>query len=114
MKAEVISIGTELLLGDINDTNATFIRNEYTRPLFFDPTTQTNLTGIYAFTLRDGLWSRAMDATSSPLDIKLAVTYPGNPTLIRLFGRKLVPFGIRQTIGAGATKKVIEKIPVLK
>lgn len=96
------------------DSNALFVRNELTRPLFNDPTTQSNLTGIYALTLRDGLWSRAMDASASPIDIKLDVTFPGNPTLIRLFGRKLVPFGIRQTTGEGATKKVIEKVPVLK
>jgi hypothetical protein len=96
------------------DSNASYIQQRWTRPLFNDPTAQTNLTGIYALPLRDGLWSRAMDATASPLDIKLNVTKTANPCNVRVFGRKLVPFGIRQTVGQGATKKVIEKTPVLK
>lgn len=94
------------------DGNAEFIRDQYTRPLFADPTTQNSLRGIYILPLRDGRWSAAMDAVKDQLDIKLAITYPGSPTTIRVMGRKLVPFGIRAY--DAKTKTVTEKIPIQK
>lgn len=96
------------------DNNAEFVRMRYTRPIFYDPTEGTNLTGIYIFPLRDGLWSRAMDATSVPLDLKLNVTSLSGTSQVIISGRKLVPFGIRQTTVANGQKSVVEKTPILR
>jgi hypothetical protein len=94
--------------------NAEFVRERYTKEQFYDPTaathsTGTGLTGIYAIPLRDGLWSRALDATSQPVVLKLAVTGPGSGHTfnVRLIGRKLVPGGIKKTVkGANGAKTV--------
>lgn len=91
------------------DANAGFVRNRYTRPLMNDFGNVNALTGIYALPMRDGLWSRALDATATPIVIKLAVNGPagGHVFNIRLVGRKLVPGGIKKTIkGAGGAKTV--------
>lgn len=95
-------------------TNATFVRQVYTKPLFYDPNGGAHgLTGIYALPLRDGLWSRALDATSSPIIIKLAVTGPagGHAFTVRVCGRKIVPGGIKKTIRDAAGKKTVVGIP---
>lgn len=56
-----------------------------------------NSTGIYPFTLRDGMYSNAVDSLQSPISIKLNVTFnSGHTNLIRLIGRRMVP---------GATQK---------
>ena len=99
------------------DNNAEYIREHFTRPLFYDPTEQSNLTGIYILPLRDGLWSRGIDARSAPIDIKLNVTYPGNPTNLHVAGRKLIPSAIRYTAYDKTTGKkstVTERVPILK
>lgn len=91
------------------DSNATFVRNRYTRPLMYDRGNVNSLVGIYALPLRDGLWSRALDASSTPIVIKLAVNGPagGHVFNIRLVGRKLVPGGVKKTTkGAGGAKVV--------
>jgi hypothetical protein len=93
---------------------AGFIRERWTRPLFNDPTTQNNLRGIYVIPLRDGRWSGGLDALNTPLDIKLNVTFPGNATVVHIGGRKIVPFGIRQTThGPGGAKTRKENVPIL-
>lgn len=93
---------------------AGFIRERWTRPLFNDPTTQNNLKGIYIVPMRDGLWSGGLDALNTLLDIKLNVTKPGTAAQVRIGGRKVVPFGIRQTIhGAGGSKSRKENVPIL-
>jgi hypothetical protein len=101
--------------------NAEFVRERYTKELFYDPTGATHsndyqavsgangLTGLYAMPLRDGLWSRALDATSQPVVLKLAVNGPGSGHTfnIRLIGRKLVPGGIKKTVtGANGQQTV--------
>jgi hypothetical protein len=48
-------------------------------------------TGIYAQTFRSGMFTRNIDALTAQIIIKLGVTYPGSPTNIRLFGRRMVP-----------------------
>lgn len=95
-------------------SNAEFVRERYTKEQFYDPTgathsTGTGLTGLYAIPLRDGLWSRALDATSQPVVLKLAVNGPGGGHTfnVRLIGRKLVPGGIKKTVkGANGAKTV--------
>ena len=97
---------------DVN--NASFIRERWTRPYFYDPTTQTNLTGIYIVPLRHGRWSNGFDAIQQLLDIKFNVTFGGSPTIIRVGGRKVVPFGIKQTVrGPNGAKTVKQNIPIL-
>jgi hypothetical protein len=91
------------------DNNATFIRNRYTKPRMFDYGNVNPLTGIYSLPLRDGLWSRALDATQTPIVLKLNVNGPtgGHVFTVRLVGRKLVPGGIKKTVkGAGGAKAV--------
>lgn len=94
--------------------NAEFIRERWTRPLFYDPTTQNNLRGIYIIPLRHGRWSNGFDAIQQLLDIKFNVTYGGNPTIIRVAGRKVVPFGIKQTVrGPNGQKNVKQNVPII-
>jgi hypothetical protein len=49
-------------------------------------------TGIYPITLRDGMMTKAIDSLSSPLSLKIDVTFnSGSTNLIRLIGRRMVP-----------------------
>jgi hypothetical protein len=49
-------------------------------------------TGIYPVLLRDGMFTKGMDSLSSPLSLKLNVTFTGGDTnLVRLIGRRMVP-----------------------
>jgi len=92
------------------EANADYIRQRYTKPNFFDPNGGAHgLTGIYLLPLRDGLWSRALDATSTPIVIHLDVNAPagGHSSLVRLVGRKLVPGGIKKTVEAAGKKTVV-------
>jgi hypothetical protein len=60
-------------------------RSEITSPSYAS-------TGIYPVLLRDGMFTKAMDSLSSPLSLKLDVTYTGGSTnLIRLLYRRMVP-----------------------
>jgi hypothetical protein len=92
------------------EQNADFIRQVYTKPHFYDPAGGSHgLTGLWVLPLRDGLWSRALDATSTPVIVTLDVTGPGSGHVfnIRIVGRKLVPGGIKKTVrGANGTKSV--------
>lgn len=111
--------GRNWLLQDVDNSGggatAGFIRERWTRPLFNDPTTQTNLKGIYVIPMRDGMWSNGLEALNTPLDIKLNVTFTaGHTQLVRIGGRKVFPFGIRQTIrGAGGSKVRKENVPII-
>lgn len=95
--------------------NAMFIKQRYTKPLFYDPNGGAHgLAGLYVFPLRDGLWSRAIDATSTPIILKLQVLtgaggfVAGHTYQVRICGRKIVPGGIKKTInGAGGQKTVV-------
>lgn len=97
---------------DVN--NAAFIRERWTRPWFYDPTTQNSLRGIYIVPLRHGRWSNGLDAIQQLLDIKFNVTYTSGITLIRVAGRKVVPFGIKQTVrGPNGQKTVKNNVPII-
>jgi hypothetical protein len=97
-----------------DNDNAAFIRERWTRPWFYDPTTQNNLRGIYIIPLRHGRWSNGFDAIQQLLDIKFNVTFGGSPTIIRIAGRKVVPFGIKQTVrGPNGQKTVTNKVPII-
>lgn len=49
-------------------------------------------TGIYPIPLRDGMFTKAIDSLSSPITIKLDVTFTGGHTnLVRVIGRRMVP-----------------------
>jgi hypothetical protein len=98
--------------------NASFIRQRYTKPLFFDPNGGAHgLTGIYVLPLRDGLWSRAIDATSTPIILKLAVLQgaggfvAGHTYNIRVCGRKIVPGGIKKTVKGASGQHTVVGLP---
>ena len=96
--------------------NAAFIRERWTQPWFYDPTTQNSLRGIYVIPLRHGRWSNGFDAIQQLLDIKFNVTYTGGSdvNLIRVAGRKVVPFGIKQTVrGPNGSKTVKNNVPII-
>lgn len=78
------------------ENNAPFVRQRWTKPIFMNQ--NQDLTGIYVVPLRDGLWSRALDAVSQPIVVKLAVTSLSNSSLVRLVGRKIVPGAIKKTV----------------
>lgn len=91
------------------ENNAKFVRNVYTRQQMFDP--NQDLTGLYFIPLRDGLWSRGIDATSQNIVIRLQVTSLSSTSLLRIVGRKLVPGGIKKTIVQANGSKVVSGLP---
>lgn len=91
------------------ESNASFVRNVYTRQAFADP--NQTLTGLFVLPLRDGLWSRGIDAVASPIVIKLAVTSLSATTLVRLGGRKIVPGAIKKTVRAANGAKTVTGLP---
>ena len=49
-------------------------------------------TGIYPVPLRDGMFTKAIDSLSSPITLRLSVTFNGGSSnLVRLIGRRMVP-----------------------
>lgn len=88
--------------------NAKFIREVFTKEAFANPA--TTLTGIYALPLRDGLWSRALDAVSGPIQLVLDVNNPGT-TQVRIIGRKIIPGGIKKTVKSAAGVKSVQGLP---
>jgi hypothetical protein len=75
------------------DSNAPFIQSRITRPELSDQT--QDVTGIYVLPLRDGMFTRAVDALTAPITIKLDVTHGGTITLIRLLCRRMIPQGVQ-------------------
>lgn len=75
------------------DANAKFIKHVVTREVMNDAS--QDLTGIYAIPIRDGMFTRNIDALTAPITIKLDVTYNASGTVIRLFGRRMVPGGVQ-------------------
>jgi len=60
------------------------------RSVITDP--NYNSTGIYPVTLRDGMMTKGIDSLSSPLSLKVNVTFTaGSINTIRLIGRRMVP-----------------------
>lgn len=93
------------------DNNAAEIQRSMTVPLFDGGATvyqDTNvpgkLAGIYAIPLRDGMFSRAIDALTDPILIKLNVNLVGT-TNVRLLGRRMIPGAVRRKATAPAVKK---------
>lgn len=92
------------------DNNAAEIQRSFTVPLldggavvYQDVNVAGKLAGIYALAIRDGMFSRAIDALQDPIIIKLNVTQQG-VTNIRLVGRRMVPGAVRRK-AATAVKK---------
>lgn len=82
------------------DTNAGFVQHEVTIPEFNDQA--QNVTGLYLLSLRDGMYTRAIDALTAPITIKLNVNAPGGSQLVRLGCRRMIP---------GAVQKRVAKTP---
>lgn len=75
------------------DANAPFIQQKITRPELNDQ--NQDVTGLYVVPLRDGMYTRAVDALTAPITIKLDVTHQGTVTLIRLLCRRMIPQGVQ-------------------
>lgn len=74
------------------DSNAGFLKHIVSREYMND--SSQDLTGIYCLPLRDGMFTRGIDALTAPITIKLDVTYVAPGTVIRLLGRRMVPGGV--------------------
>jgi hypothetical protein len=88
--------------------NAKFIREVFTKEAFANP--NSTLTGIYAIPLRDGLWSRALDAVSGPIQLVLDVNNPGT-TQVRIIGRKIIPGAVKKTSRSKAGVVSVQGLP---
>lgn len=75
------------------DNNASFIQTRITQDEFNDQNQSVN--GIYLLPLRDGMFTRGIDALTAPITIKLNVAYQNAPTTIRLTGRRMIPGGVQ-------------------
>lgn len=53
-----------------------------------------DLTGLYYLPLRDGMFTRGIDALRDPLTIRLNVNKPGTTNIVRLMLRRMVPEGV--------------------
>jgi hypothetical protein len=101
---------------NLGETNADFVRQRWTKQAFYDPNGGAHgLTGLYLIPLRDGLWSRAIDAVGTQLVLKLGVNAPGAGQTfnVRVIGRKLVPGGIKKTIKGAQGTKTVTGLPVV-
>ncbi len=100
--AEVDNVLSNAIIGNIDiegggrvwfpqgDQNAPIIqqmvqyRSQITDPAYIN-------TGIYPVLLRDGMFTKGIDSLSSPLSLKLDVTFnSGHTNLVRLIGRRMV------------------------
>ena len=77
------------------DNNAAFLQHEVTAGMLLNDTTQ-DPTGLYVVPLRDGMYTRAIDALTAPITIKLDVNAPGATRLVRLGCRRMIPGAIQQ------------------
>lgn len=75
------------------DTNAKFVQSRLTQPELSDQTQP--VTGLYVIPLRDGMYTRAVDALTAPITIKLDVTHQGTVSLVRLCCRRMIPQGVQ-------------------
>lgn len=74
------------------DQNAPFIQRMVSAREMNDQ--NQSLVGIYYLPLRDGMFTRAIDALQAPITIKLDVNAPGASRLVRLACRRSVPGGV--------------------
>jgi hypothetical protein len=56
------------------------------------------VVGIYALPLRDGMFTRAIDALTAPITIKLDVNAPGAARIVRLLCRRMIPQGVQAMV----------------
>lgn len=76
------------------DGNGPAVKHLYTAPEYNDQT--QDITGLYALPLRDGMFTRGIDALKAPITIKLDVNAPGSSRLIRLLVRRMVPGAVQR------------------
>lgn len=75
------------------DGNAPFLQRANTTRNFSDAAAPT--TGIYSLPIRDGMFSRSIDALNAPVTVRVNVV--GNAAnVIRLVGTRIIPGGIKQ------------------
>lgn len=91
------------------DSNAKEIQRSLTTRDFDGSVGLANLVGVYSLSMKDGMYSRQIDALKDPIVIKLNVTGPGGGHSFnaRLVGRRMVPYGVQRpaNLGAGHPKK---------
>jgi hypothetical protein len=78
------------------DANAPFVQSRITRPYMNDE--NQNVTGLYVIPLRDGMFTRAVDAIQAPITIKLDVNAPGAGRIVRLLCRRMIPQGVQKFV----------------
>lgn len=76
------------------DSNADMVQRLLTRPELNDE--NEDVTGVYVLPLRDGMFTRAVDALKAPITIKLDVTKQGTNCLIRLLCRRMIPGAVQR------------------
>lgn len=79
------------------DGNASTLQRCVTALEFDGSVGLTNLVGVYSIGMRDGMFSRQIDALKAPIIIKLNVTGPGSGHAfnVRLIGRRMVPGAVK-------------------
>ena len=75
------------------DTNAKFVQSRVTRPELNDQ--DQDVTGLYVLPLRDGMFTRGIDALTAPITIKLNVNAPGTSRTVRLCARRMIPGAVQ-------------------
>ena len=82
------------------DGNAPLIQQAYASRQFSVPAATQALTGLYPIAIRDGMYSRSIDALTAPITIRVNVTGGAN-NVVRLVGRRIIPGGIKKAQPAG-------------
>lgn len=78
------------------DLNAAFVQHMVSQADFNDQS--QSLTGLYLLSLRDGMYTRAIDALTAPITIKLNVNAPGASRIIRLGCRRMIPGAVQKRV----------------
>lgn len=84
------------------DKNAAMIQRYFTLGQMNDAS--ENVTGLYKVGLRDGMYTRAIDALQAPITIKLDVNAPGSQ-IIRLGCRRMIPGAVQRRVVASPNVK---------
>jgi hypothetical protein len=79
------------------DNNAFLIQHMIGQARMNDSPT-ANLTGIYPIPLRDGMYTRGIDALKAPVTLKLDVNAPGANRLVRLLCRRMIPGAVQRRV----------------
>ena len=78
------------------DANANMVQRCITRPELNDET--QDVTGLYVIPLRDGMFTRAVDALTAPITIKLDVNAPGTTRRVRFGCRRMIPGAVQRMV----------------